>query len=187
VPRPELVAALAAGQALGELAGAPAGVVALVRLDGLRVAAHLVVAGADLLEPRGEPRAGAQGGGQRRRGLMGAQQARDVQTGDVLAPQGLRHRPCLLVAEGGEPRTGIARIEDALDIAGGLAMTDQEKSHARHRTRSRRTAHGLLSRSGLRSQPDREGSVRGEHLDAIPGAVTGMEAQIPREGRALAP
>jgi hypothetical protein len=74
--------------------------------------------------------------GERSRGLVRAQQAGDVDRGDVLTGQGLGDGAGLLVAERGEPGPGIGGIEDPLDVAGGLTVAEEEKSHAPHRTRS---------------------------------------------------
>src|SRR5699024_2289155 len=118
--------ALAAGAALGDVARRPSRLVLLVRGAGGLVPPQLVLPGADLLEPLRQPWARAQRSGQRGGGLVRAQQARDVQPGDVLVRERGRDRLGLALPERGEPGPGVAGIEDPLDVAGGLAMTDQE-------------------------------------------------------------
>ena len=81
-------------------------VVVLIGVDGLRVLLALVDSGADLLDPLGQARAEPARGGERGRGLVGAQQAGDVDGGDVLVRERGGDRTGLGVTERGQPRPG---------------------------------------------------------------------------------
>src|SRR5699024_4650721 len=113
-------------------------------------------------------------------------QARDVQPGDVLVRERGRDRLGLALPERGEPGPGVAGIEDPLDVAGGLAMTDQEKAHARHRTRTGPRSQRRGSQRdtvGPPAPPRKERTMRrsivNDPEDLVPEALEGLVLSNP--------
>src|SRR5690625_5128788 len=111
---------------------------------------------------------------------MGADQMRDMDAGDPLLAQCLRDRAGLGMTELGEPRPGEGRVQRPGDIVRGLTMTDEKKTHGPDRTGRSCAFYGPEVNVPCRS-------ARGQYLEAVPEAIAGVEAQIPREGRALGP
>src|SRR5690625_4206382 len=111
---------------------------------------------------------------------MGADQMRDMDAGDPLLAQCLRDRAGLGMTELGEPRPGERSVQRPGDIVRGLTMTDEKKTHGPDRTGRSCAFYGPEVNVPCRS-------ARGQYLEAVPEAIAGVEAQIPREGRALGP
>jgi hypothetical protein len=126
----ELVTALGAGHPGGPVAGGPAVHRRDVQLDGDRVALALQVAGLDLAESRERHRLEPERCGERRGGDLRADHRRDEQPLDAAVGQRCRQGVGLPLAELGQPRSGDDGVEDAVHVRGGLAVADEEQSHA---------------------------------------------------------
>src|SRR5690625_2516048 len=105
---------------------------------------------------------------------MGADQMRDMDAGDPLLAQCLRDRAGLGMTELGEPRPGEGRVQRPGDIVRGLTMTDEKKTHGPDRTGRSCAFYGPEVNVPCRS-------ARGQHLEAVPEAIAGVEAQIRSE------
>ena len=125
----ELLAGLAAGHPVGEVALEPGGDGPDVAGDGVVVGAHLELAGLDLLEAfeLGERQAAVLGG--RRRRLVRTHPAGDVDRVEVLVGERPARGDGLGAAEVGEVEAGVGGVELARDVGMGLAVPHQQQSH----------------------------------------------------------
>ena len=126
----ELLAGLAAGHPVREVALEPRRDGADVAGDRVVVGAHLEVARLDLLEPveLREREAAGLGGG--RGGLVRTHPAGDVDRVEVLVGERLARRDRLGAAEVGEVEAGVGGVELAGHVGVGLAVPHQQESQA---------------------------------------------------------
>ncbi len=101
-----------------------------VAAHGLLVAAHLQVPRLDLAQAVGDGDRQTEVGGQRGRRLLGPHERRGGDRPDAQPAERGHEGRGLVAAELAQVGAGDGGVEQVLDVGTGLAVTDEEESHA---------------------------------------------------------